>query len=81
MSATYRLEKGKHESASEGRCAMDRRCNSEAGFWAKMLRSPEPDGCWLWNGRRTASGYGMLGFDGKHQRVSKIVNRRSYTHV
>src|SRR5687768_11337382 len=30
-------------------------------FWARVTKSPEPDGCWLWSGAIfTATGYGSV---------------------
>lgn len=29
-------------------------------FWTKVQRSADPDACWLWQGSRLPSGYGML---------------------
>lgn len=31
-------------------------------FWAKVDKSTSPDGCWLWTGYRTPTGYGRFGY-------------------
>lgn len=30
-------------------------------FWAKVSKSAEPDGCWLWTAAVDSNGYGMFG--------------------
>lgn len=34
-------------------------------FWAKVDRSPGPNGCWTWIGTRSSDGYGSIGRGGK----------------
>lgn len=34
--------------------------NDLARFWAKVEKSPEPDGCWIWLGTKTVDGYGRF---------------------
>ena len=30
-------------------------------FWEKVVKSDEADGCWVWSGSKSTSGYGMFG--------------------
>lgn len=39
---------------------MQLNCSDLARFWAKVEKSPDPDGCWVWRGTRTADGYGRF---------------------
>jgi hypothetical protein len=34
-------------------------------FWAKVQKSAEPDGCWIWTASRTSHGYGKIGVNGR----------------
>jgi len=34
-------------------------------FWAKVERSDDPDGCWLWTGSTTQGGYGQFYLQGR----------------
>jgi len=34
-------------------------------FWAKVQKSPDPDGCWIWTGAKQKNGYGKLGAGGR----------------
>lgn len=44
-------------------------------FWAKVEKSDDPDGCWLWTGFVGGFGYGQIGADGKAWHT----HRYSYT--
>jgi hypothetical protein len=33
-------------------------------FWARVVRSGEPDGCWEWHGPLSAGGYGKIRLEG-----------------
>lgn len=37
----------------------------EPRFWNRVLKSPEPDGCWLWLGTIASNGYGVLWVGGR----------------
>lgn len=39
-------------------------------FWSKVQKS---DGCWIWTGGSTPSGYGCIYFNGKQQRAHRVV--------
>lgn len=44
-----------------------RRCDKvthEVRFWAKVDKSPRPDGCWIWRGARSLSNYGTCSWYG-----------------
>lgn len=40
-------------------------------FWA-LVDTSNPDGCWLWVGRTTRDGYGMMRFRGNHTGTHRI---------
>lgn len=42
-------------------------------FWAKVQRTPDPDGCWLWTACRNEHGYGQI-------RVGGAVGRAVLAH-
>ncbi|HZC05463.1 MAG TPA: HNH endonuclease signature motif containing protein [Ktedonobacterales bacterium] len=37
-----------------------RRAITPERFWSRVEKAPEPDGCWIWQGRLTPNGYGFL---------------------
>lgn len=41
-------------------------------FWSKAVK--RPDGCWLWNGAKHSTGYGLFWLDGSN----RLANRVSY---
>lgn len=42
-------------------------------FWSYVNKSTGPDGCWLWMGSRTVSGYGRFGLgDGRYFRAHRV---------
>lgn len=41
-------------------------------FWAKVEKSQEPDGCWIWKGTHNGKGYGKIGKRGH--------NLQAYAH-
>jgi HNH endonuclease len=47
-----------------------------ARFEARVVRSRQPNGCWLWTGGRYGAGYGALWSGG----VQHAVHRLSYEH-
>lgn len=56
---------------------MDKR--TLARFWAKVRKSDDPEGCWLWTGAKNPSGYGWFklpttGPAGAHRVSWEIVN-------
>jgi len=44
-------------------------------FWASVNKTPAPDGCWLWTGRRHSEGYGCLHFNGTDQGAHRVAWR------
>lgn len=38
-------------------------------FWAKVQKSSDPDGCWLWTGATYSNGYGHIGEGGQSHRT------------
>lgn len=42
-------------------------------LWSRIDRSPHPNGCWLYDGYRTAKGYGVIKWGGKHWTVHRLI--------
>ncbi len=47
----------------------------EKRFWKKVVKSDDPNGCWLWIGAKAANGYGIMRKPGK---VQQVAHRTSY---
>jgi DNA-binding CsgD family transcriptional regulator len=43
-----------------------------ARFMARLVREPEPDGCWIWPGHVTNRGYGQLTWKGRRVNMHRI---------
>jgi hypothetical protein len=48
-----------------------------ARFWAKVDKSPHPNGCWIWTAKLPRHGYGTFGLHGK----SKLAHRVCYRNT
>jgi hypothetical protein len=46
----------------------------EPRFWSQIVKSPEPDGCWVWIGSLDTTGYGQMSVNG----IMTLVHRISY---
>jgi hypothetical protein len=51
-----------------------RKATPEERFWLRVLKSPDPGGCWLWQGGRTPKGYGSFSVRG----ITMRAHRYSY---
>jgi len=41
-------------------------------FWAKVDKSTDLDGCWLWRGSTDTQGYGQIAINGKGHRAHRV---------
>lgn len=47
-------------------------------FFSKVHKSPEPNGCWEWEGAHFATGYGAFYADGKMQRAHRFIYESTF---
>lgn len=54
---------------------MGRRANTVADFWAKVDKTSDPRGCWLWQGTVNSKGYGQIRIASKAHRTHRLAYR------
>lgn len=47
-------------------------------FWSKVIKSPDPAGCWLWLGARLRQGYGVITIAGKLRKSHRVAWELTY---
>lgn len=64
-----------HACANKVVCKERKRATREALFLSYVIRG---DGCWLWQGRLDADGYGRMKYDGKYYRAHRLSYELTY---
>jgi hypothetical protein len=49
------------------------RTDALKAIWARVRKSPEPDGCWIYEGHISKAGYGRVHLDGKQQQAHRAL--------